>query len=556
MNNTSKDSVDSAHVESASQPLGGPGSTPNAPTLAELDVIEPAPDPSQGFSGRDKAAEFLKQADHEVIVTPEDNARVLRKIDLRILPLILSVYCLQSLDKTTLSYASVFGIIEQTHLVGNQFSWLGSVVYVAQMVFQPLIAYSLVRFPVGKFSSTMVLCWGVVLCGMAAAKDFGGLLAARLLLGAFEASVAPTFVAVVQMWYRRREQTKRNAAWYAMLGVVNIFGSLLTYGLGHVKSSLHPYQIIFLFCGCLTVAFSVVMFLFMPDSPMQAKFLSNEDKLIAIERLRMNQMGIGSGVWKWGHVLECFVDPKTWIWFCAIFVISIPSGGISTFGPLIVSSFGFDSFTTILFNIPFGAVQMIATLGGAWLSDRIKMKSPVILLLCLPPIAGCAILLAVGREPSDRAVLLVGYYIISVYPGISPLIYSWSAQNTAGDTKRKVTTALIFIGSSAGNIIGPQLFRPSEKPRYTRGLKANLALFVALAVLVALGMVVIRFLNQKQAAKRRSLGKAENIQDLSMMDNKTAEAAEGVLNRLEGNVGEKAFEDVTDMKNEDFIYVY
>lgn len=33
---------------------------------------------------------------------------------------------------------------------------------------------------------------------------------------------APTFIAVVQMWYRRKEQTTRNASWYAMLGVVNM----------------------------------------------------------------------------------------------------------------------------------------------------------------------------------------------------------------------------------------------------------------------------------------------------------------------------------------------
>ncbi|KAK9439789.1 allantoate permease [Metarhizium brunneum] len=506
--------------------------------------------------GRDKAAQFLKQADHPVVVTPADNARVLRKIDWRILPIMLFVYCLQSLDKTTLSYASVFGLIEDTNLVGEEFSWLGSIVYLAQLVFQPLVAYSLVKFPVGKFSATMVFCWGAVLCGMTAAKDFGGLMASRLLLGAFEASVAPTFIAIVQMWYRRQEQTSRNASWYAMLGVVNMLGSLLTYGLGHIQSSLRPYQIIFLFCGCITVTFSIVMFLFMPDSPMQAKFLSREDKFIAIERLRMNQMGIGSGVWKWDHVKECLLDPKTWLWFLLMLIISIPSGGISTFGPLIIQSFGFDKFTTILFNIPFGAVQMIATLGGAWLADRIKMKSPVLLLLCLPPIAGCAILLAVGRAKSDRAVLLAGYYIISFYPGISPLIYSWSGQNTAGDTKRKVTTAMLFIGASAGNVIGPQLFKPSEKPRYDRGLRTNLALFVVLAILIVLGMVLIRILNARQAAKRRELGKSENVKDLSMQ--KGAGQDSEVLNHVEESetVGDKAFDDVTDMKNEDFIYVY
>ena len=60
------------------------------------------------------------------------------------------------------------------------------------------------------------------LCGMSAARDFGGLMAARFILGSFEASVAPTFIAIVQMWYRRSEQTNRNAAWYSMLGIVNI----------------------------------------------------------------------------------------------------------------------------------------------------------------------------------------------------------------------------------------------------------------------------------------------------------------------------------------------
>jgi MFS family permease len=49
-----------------------------------------------------------------------------------------------------------------------------------------------------------------------------GLMATRFLLGSFEACVAPTFIAIVQMWYRRGEQTVRNAAWYAQLGVVNI----------------------------------------------------------------------------------------------------------------------------------------------------------------------------------------------------------------------------------------------------------------------------------------------------------------------------------------------
>lgn len=161
------------------------------------------------------------------------------------------------------------------------------------------------------------------------------------------------------------------------------------------------------------------MFIFMPDSPVEAKFLNDHDKAIALERLRANQMGVVNREWRNDHLKEALLDPKTWFWFCIIFAISIPSGGISTFGPLIIKTFGFNNFQTILFNIPFGAVQMISTIGGAFLAQKIKMKGPVIALLCLPPVAGCAMLLVLPHEASKQAPLLVGYYLISVYPGIS-----------------------------------------------------------------------------------------------------------------------------------------
>lgn len=516
------------------------------------DAIRPVPRLAKGV---DKAEQFLKEAGHSVSVTVGDNRRVVRLIDLRLLPILMVVYGLQSLDKGTLSYASVFGLITDANLKGTEFSWLGSVVYVAQLVFQPLVAYLLVVMPVGRFMTIMVFCWGAILCGMSAAHNFAGLMSSRLLLGIFESTVAPAFVAIVQMWYRRREQTKRNAAWYAMLGIVNILGSLLTYGLGHIQSDvLHSYQIIFLFCGLLTVIWSIVMALFMPDSPMTAKFLKGDDKLIAVERLRMNQQGVSSGVWKWDHVWDCLLDIKTWLWFSTMFIISIPSGGISTFGPLIISSFGFDSFTTILFNIPFGAIQIVATMGGAWLSDKIRMKGPVLMLLCVGPIIGCSILLSTSREADSRALNLFAYYIISFYPGISPLIYSWSGQNSAGDTKRKVTTAMLFIGSNAGNIIGPLLFTPEEKPGYRRGLLVNLIMFILLIVLFGFGMLLVKFLNRKHAAQRVALGKPEVLVDYSMSDSREVQNDDDLLN--DEAAGERGFEDITDTKNEDFIYVY
>ena len=89
----------------------------------------------------------------KVVLTPEEDKRILRKIDIGVLPVMLVVYFLQQLDKSSLSYTSVFGIVNEAHLVGTQYSWLSSVVYLAQLIFQPLSSYALVRLPVGKWVS-------------------------------------------------------------------------------------------------------------------------------------------------------------------------------------------------------------------------------------------------------------------------------------------------------------------------------------------------------------------------------------------------------------------
>lgn len=124
--------------------------------------------------------------------------------------------------------------------------------------------------------------------------------------------------------------------------------------------------------------------------------------------------------------------------------------------------------------------------------------------------------MVVGRGKEHRGVLLFGYYMTSFYPGISPLIYSWSGQNTGGDTKRKVTTSILFIGASAGNILGPHLFKPAEKPHYYRGLRANLAIFIGIVILVVLAVCWIKVLNRKHASMRESMGKSAVVIDTSM----------------------------------------
>lgn len=171
---------------------------------------------------RDAAAAFLlrlgRSPDERVVVSAAESARVLRLIDYALLPPMLAIYFLQALDKATLSYASLFGLIEDSGLQGREYSWLGSIVYLAQLLVQLPLALALVKLPIGKFTSVMVLLWGVTLATMAGAHSFRSLLIARFFLGSFEAVVGPSFIAITSMWWRRREQTMRTSIWYAMNG--------------------------------------------------------------------------------------------------------------------------------------------------------------------------------------------------------------------------------------------------------------------------------------------------------------------------------------------------
>jgi hypothetical protein len=93
------------------------------PESTQQATIENIEDPSkyndyngEHVAGKDRAADLLRNTTERVIVSEADNKRILRKIDLAILPIMLGVYFLQQLDKSTLSYASVFGLIADAHL--------------------------------------------------------------------------------------------------------------------------------------------------------------------------------------------------------------------------------------------------------------------------------------------------------------------------------------------------------------------------------------------------------------------------------------------------------
>ncbi|KAH8812795.1 putative MFS transporter [Xylogone sp. PMI_703] len=489
-----------------------------------------------------------------IIVTKEDNKTILRKIDKAILPVLVWVYFLQVLDKSVLGYSAVFGLQKDTGLVGSQYSLVGSMAPIAQLAWLPFSTFLIVKVPNRTLMASLVFGWGIALASMAACHDFAGLATTRFFLGLFEAACLPLFSIITSQWYRRAEQPLRVAIWYCMNGMATIIGSALSYGLAQISSpALKPWQIIFLFVGLVTIVTAPIVYLRLENNIDTARFLTERQRAQATERLRANQTGLGSEKFKWDHVLEGLLDPKTYVWFSMALLLNTGAAVANIFGPLILNGLGFNPNITLLLNMPFGAVQVLIIIITSYIVQRSPMKSVITAILILPVIAGLAILYRVPRGHSHQGVLLLGYYFLAFLYGANPLLVSWILGNTAGQTKKSLVMCVFNIGVSAGNLVGPQLFTSKDAPAYLPGLRAVLGIFVALLVLVFIQLAYLVFLNKMQVQKRRANGKQEIIQDRSMMiryaeNDKNMESEHVLLNPEDA--------DITDRKNDEFVYIY
>ncbi|BCS23610.1 uncharacterized protein APUU_40054S [Aspergillus puulaauensis] len=495
----------------------------------------------------------LGQATHTDSHAEGADRRIRRKTDKTILALLTWIYFLQVFDKAVLGTGAVFNLQEDANLTGNQYSLIGSISPIAQLAWQPFSAWLIVKVPPRILMPSMVLGWGIAEASMAACHDFTGLITARFFLGLFEAGCLPLFTYLTGMWYRRVEQPMRISIWNGMNGVATMAASAVSYGLGHIPSEhLKPWQTIFLFAGLLTVVSAPVAYWKLDNDISTARFLTEDERLQGVERLRANQTGGSTHEFKWAQVLEVALEPKSWLWVAMAVLPNMGSAMTSIFGPLIITGFGFDKFQTSLLNIPFGAVQTVVIVASCWAASKVKIKSAVLIGFTLPVIVGIAMLYGLKRDASQRPALLVAYYLCAFLFAGNPLLLAWLVGNTAGATKKSTTLALFQAGVSAGALAGPLLFTSDQAPGYLPGIRGVLGLFIALIGAVIIQLCNLVFLNKMQRKKRIANGKSADIIDQSMRTDINA----GAKGQDQEETGEPAYEDLTDRQNDQFVYIY
>ncbi|KAJ5844525.1 uncharacterized protein N7525_002266 [Penicillium rubens] len=461
--------------------------------------------------------------------------KLVRKIDFMVLPIMVFAYMMAFLDKQTLNYTSLMGIREDLHLVGSQYSWSSSIFYFGYLFFSYPASLLMVKFPLGKYLTTVFIMWAVVLACHAATTNFAGLMVARFFLGCTEASLSPGFTLITSLWYRTSEQPLRHGIWFCGNSLSLIFGNLVAVGILQIEDSLTAWQWLFIIFGIITFLWGVVMLFRLPDSPTTARFLTEEERLIAIERLKANQTGFKNSTIDKSQIMEAFMDVKTWLLAILILAGNIPNGGFTAFNGLVLQGFGFSTFHTLLLGIPGGAVVFIFVLLSGVISSKVPNTRCLVMVGCnvISSIVGSALVYATSSVASRYAgLLLMGIYSVAM-----PISMAMISSNVGGFTKKATVSAIYFIMYCTGNIIGPQLFFEKEAPKYQSGF---LAIIICLVVCVVDGFILLYYLRWTNSRRDKQQGAGT----VSEVEEKHDIAPQTQLL------------DTTDLKNKGFRYVF
>lgn len=324
----------------------------------------------------------------------------------------------------------------------------------------------------------------------------------------FEASISPAIMNIVSMFYTRSEQPLRMCVFLAFNGMATMVGALLGYGLGHAHSPhIKTWQLIFLVIGLLNFVWSWVFLWVMPDSPASAKFLSHKQRIVAIDRIAGNMIGVKTKQFQTSQALEALMDVKVHCLMLIGLGCGVVNGGVSNFASSLIRGFGFSGIYATLLQLPTGAIEFVVVplcgLAAGYFKDT---RCLILAFICLPPLGG---LLGIRLTPLSERWSLVGCTWLQYIIG-APVILSWNllTSNIAGHTKRSTANGLWFVFYAAGNIAGANIFFAKEKPRYFSALTGLIVCYCGMFV-IAIFLRQYMWWENKRRDKKYGAGEDE-----------------------------------------------
>ncbi|ODN73329.1 hypothetical protein, variant [Cryptococcus amylolentus CBS 6039] len=421
--------------------------------------------------------------------------KVVRKIDAILLPIMLITYGLQYYDKSVLGTAAIYGIIKDLGLsetingvtYTTKYSTATAAFYYGYIVAVLPMGLIFARAPLVKTAALCVLIWGLVAILTVVCTNYRGFVAQRVILGFVESAVSPAFVAICALWWKPQEQAKRIGFFYSATGVFSMFSSLVNIGLGKTGGT-HPWKSMYYFCGSLTISWAFIIYFVAPEHPLKpGRWFNEQERAVLARRYSENTFGASQQSLKGHQVVEAVTDVKTWIYLLMGAAIYICNGSVTAFGAKIISSWGYTSLQTNALMVP-GGFFTIATIAiFSYYADKYKnIRTLLLPLSCVPVVIGAIV---VWTAPMDViAGPLIGYYLVATFGAPYVLLLTLASSNTAGATKKGVTSGFIFIGYNVGNIVSAYLVFAQEKAIRYRSTWISVIVAMAFASLASIGL--------------------------------------------------------------------
>ncbi|KAK5654699.1 hypothetical protein OQA88_7023 [Cercophora sp. LCS_1] len=436
-------------------------------------------------------------------IDPKVEARLRLKIDLMIVPTVSLLYLFCFIDRANIGNAKIAGFEKDLGLSGYDYNALLSIFYISYIVFEIPSNIICKWMGPGWFIPLISLGFGICSLGTAFVDNFAQCAGVRFLLGMFEAGMMPGIAYYLSRWYRRAELTFRLSLYIVMAPLAGAFGGLLASGILTIDriGTLTSWRMIFIVEGIITCGISIIAFFTLTDRPSTARWLTAEEKEIAIARVKAERVGQTQVLDKMDKkkLWQGITNPVTLSTSTIFLLNNITVQGLAFFAPTIVRTI-YPAETVVkqqLMTVPPYAVGAFFTLLIpllSWIFD----KRQVFIIASVPLIMTGYTMFLATTNPNVRygATFLVTSSLFA----LGPITNGQVSANVISDTARSSAIGMNVMMGNIGGLISTWSFLPFDGPNYRIGNGLNLA---ASGTVLIIAVVTLLWMNRDNASRER-----------------------------------------------------
>ncbi|KKA27937.1 hypothetical protein TD95_001207 [Thielaviopsis punctulata] len=427
--------------------------------------------------------------DPEFEWTAEEERKLIRKIDSRIMVLAWLMFCSLDLNRRNINRAISDNLLGDLGMDTNNYNYGQTIFLTAFLAAELPSGLVSKRLGADRWIPTIIICWSVISLCQAWMKNETHYYVMRCLLGLFMGGFIPDVVLWLTYFYKSNELPKRLAIFWTAISTCNIVGSFIAAGVLQMRgvAGYTGWQWLFIIEGALTLCIGIASVGLMPPGPCQTKgwlrgadgwFTEREEQIMVNRLLRddpskgdMNNRESVSAKLLW-KVLK---DWEQWPLYLIGLTSYIPPSPPSSYLSYILRQLGFSTFKANLLAIPSQFLFAVQLLIVSWLSVRFKERAMISSLsnIWFLPWLIALVVLPATISTWVRYGLLSG---LLSYPYCHAILVSWNARNSNSVRTRAVSAALYNMFVQAGNIVATNIYRNDDKPLYRRGNKILLGI--------------------------------------------------------------------------------